>query len=368
MATQGTPVFDDMLVDHIRLYVGDVAGATSWLHDGYGLQVHAVSPPSGDVESAAVGRDQIHMVLTQPRVSDHPAAAYLQRHGDGVADIALRVFDATRAYDQAVRRGARPVTPPAAHGALVTATICGFGDVTHTFVQRPGGTDGRTLPELVPLEQIRRGRDTRLATVDHFAVCVEAGQMAATVEFYSRVLDFKMIFEERITVGDQAIETQAIQSRSGAVTFTLIEPDASCAPGQIDDFLKNHGGPGIQHIALSTDDIVATIGSISDAGMEFLSTPAIYYRLLTERIRVARHPVPALQRLNILVDQDHDGQLFQIFAKSVHPRNTLFLEVIERLGARTFGGGNITALYEAVELQRLKDEGPHSDGGRASRP
>jgi 4-hydroxymandelate synthase len=368
MAARDVPVFEDLLVDHIQLYVGDIASATDWLHGGYGLEVQAVSPAAADAESVVLGREKIRMVLTRPRVSDHPATSYLERHGDGVADIALRVPDAGRAYEQALRRGARPVTPPAAHGDLVTATILGFGDVTHTFVQRPAGTDGHALPGLTPLDRVRPARGTRLATIDHFAVCVEAGQLAATVEFYERVLDFKMIFGERIVVGDQAIETQAIQSLSGDLTFTLIEPDPSRAAGQIDDFLKNHGGPGIQHIALSTDDIVATIDTLSDAGVEFLTAPATYYRLFTERIRVARHPLPELQRLSILVDQDHDGQLFQIFAKSVHPRNTLFIEVIERLGARTFGGGNITALYEAVELQRLRDTGSRSPADPASRP
>jgi 4-hydroxymandelate synthase len=179
------------------------------------------------------------------------------------------------------------------------------------------------------------------------------------VEFYERVLDFTMTFGERIVVGSQAIEAKAVQSGSGAVTLTLIEPDVSQDPGQIDEFLKNHGGAGVQHIAFTTDDIVRTVGSIASRGVEFLTAPDTYYTLLEERLEVVGHTTEDLRSLDLLVDEDHEGMLFQIFARSVHPRNTLFLEVIERLGANTFGGGNIKALYEAVELQRSNEEVAH---------
>jgi len=162
------------------------------------------------------------------------------------------------------------------------------------------------------------------------------------------------------------MDSKVVQSRSGAVTFTLIEPDLSQQPGQIDDFLRNHGGAGVQHIAFAAEDIVKAVGLITSRGVEFLDTPASYYSLLPRRLRLARHTVDELQGLNVLVDEDHDGQLFQIFSRSVHPRNTLFLEVIERLGARTFGSGNIKALYEAVELQRARDEAAQRGADKAA--
>jgi 4-hydroxymandelate synthase len=350
--------FEDLQVDYIELYVSDIARATEWLVEGYGFAVYAISGPAGETaasRSVGLGTNQIRLVLTQPLARHHRGTAYLAKHGDGVADIALRVPSAAAAFGEAVRRGARPVAPPAGSAGIVTATVLGFGDVAHTFVQRPAGADERALPSLRPVTATPPGPDAGLAEVDHFAVCVEAGLIDSTVEFYQQVLDFKLIFTERIVVGAQAIVTKVVQSRSGAVTLTLIEPDVSRAPGHIDDFLAHHGGAGVQHIAFTADDIVHAVGSIKSRGVEFLATPATYYGLLAERLHVSRHSLGDLQQHNVLVDEDHYGQLFQIFSKSVHPRETLFFEIIERFGARTFGSGNIKALYEAVELQRSKD-------------
>jgi 4-hydroxymandelate synthase len=164
-----------------------------------------------------------------------------------------------------------------------------------------------------------------------------------------------MIFSEDIVVGAQSMISRVVQSSSGAVTFTLIEPDLSREPGQIDEFLKKHDGSGVQHIAYTSDDIVRSVGSMRSGGVEFLTTPGTYYTLLAERLTARRHTVEDLRDHDILMDEDHDGQLFQIFTRSVHPRRTLFMEVIERAGARTFGSGNIKALYEAVELQRANE-------------
>jgi 4-hydroxymandelate synthase len=173
------------------------------------------------------------------------------------------------------------------------------------------------------------------------------------VKFYERVLGFRRTFSERIVVGAQAMDSEVVQSRSGRVTLTLIAPDVSREPGQIDEFLKNHGGAGVQHIAFAATDIVQAISTLRANHVEFLRTPDSYYLMLPKRLDLAAHSVDELRSLNVLADADHDGQLFQIFAKSVHPRRTFFFEVIERLGASTFGSGNIKALYQAVELERL---------------
>ncbi|MDH6124891.1 4-hydroxymandelate synthase [Kitasatospora sp. GP82] len=346
---QGT--FKGMLVDHIACYVADLAATTEWLVQGYGLEVYASSAPQApELRSVALGRNGIRVLLCQPLVGDHPGAAYVEKHGDGVADIALRVPDARAAFAAAVRRGARPVSGPAAHGELVTATIMGVGDIAHTFVQRPARADDRLLPGLAPTDADSDGPDCGLREVDHFAICVEPGQIDATVAFYREVLDFELIFTEQIEVDGQVMITRVVQN--GAVTFTLIEPDQAEVSGHLDEFLKDHGGPGVQHIAFTTHDIVGSVDAIAARGVEFLRIPEAYYRLLSSRLTPLRHSVPELERLNILIDQDHDGQLFQIFTRSVHPRNTLFLEVIERMGARSFGSGNIKALYQAVEYQQ----------------
>ncbi|MDX6741623.1 VOC family protein [Actinocorallia sp. A-T 12471] len=317
--------FDALSVDHIRIYTADLAEAAA-RYAGYGLAELSRAAEPG-ARSVMLGRGGVRLLLTEPGSADHPGTAYLDRHGEGVADIALAVADPGAAYREAVARGATPVRP---------GTIEGFGDVAHTFTRR--------APTPQP------GEPGDLELVDHFAVCVPAGGMRPAIERYGRTLGFDLVFTERITVGGQAIETKAIQNHG--VTFTLIEPDTSREPGQIDAFLERHGGPGVQHVAFTTADIVNAVLRCRERGVEFLETPAEYYRLLHDRLDVGRHPLTDLRRLSILADADHDGQLFQIFTRTAHPRETLFFELIERLGARTFGGGNIRALYEAVELHR----------------
>jgi 4-hydroxymandelate synthase len=352
--------FADLSVDHVTIYVNDIGASAEWLVNGYGMAVYATADPgegTATARSVGVGGNQIRLVLTEPLRGDHPSADYLDKHGDGVADIALRVTDAAAAFDEAVRRGARPVSPPAGHDGVVIATIMGFGDVRHSFVQRPDGASEQALPGLRPVAGgASPDAEIGLYEMDHFAVCVEAGQLDATIEFYEQVLDLEMIFTERIIVGSQAMDSKVVQNRSGSVTLTILEPDTSQSPGQIDEYLRNNNGAGIQHVAFATNDIVRAVGVMTANGVEFLATPDTYYSMLTERLDLARHSVEDLRRLNLLADEDQDGQLFQIFAKSVHPRNTFFLEIIERVGARTFGSGNIKALYEAVELQRHRKE------------
>jgi 4-hydroxymandelate synthase len=350
--------FDDMTVDHIELYVRDIRAKTTWLVDQYGLTVEADNEHEAahsGARSVALGSGRISVVLTEALDEEHPAAVYVARHGDGVGNIALRVADAAAAFEEAVRRGARPVAQPVARDGVVTAAITGFGDVSHTFVERLAGVPKGTLPGLRPVTRREPVQDMGLTDVDHFAVCLEAGTLEETVDYYRRVLGFDMIFAEDIVVGSQAMISKVVQSRSGGVTLTMIEPDVSRDPGQIDEFLKNHDGPGVQHIAWNSEDIVRSVRSMRSRGVEFLSTPGTYYTLLADRLTARWHSVDDLRNHDILMDEDHDGQLFQIFTRSVHPNRTLFMEVIERAGARTFGSGNIKALYEAVELQRAND-------------
>ena len=357
MAHSNVSFFDELSIDHVEFYVQDTAVAAAQFMDGYGFEIYGASEPAESataIRSVALGKNQIRLVLTTAQGADHPAAAYVERHGDGVANIALTTPNAREVFTEAVRRGAASVAEPAERDGLTTASIRGFGDVIHTFVQRPSNSDVRKLPGFSPVPGTGTRFDSGLGMIDHFAVCLEAGQLTPTVEFYEKVLDFQMIFEERIVVGSQAMDSKVVQSRSGSVTLTLIEPDSSLRPGQIDEFLKNHDGAGVQHIAFTADNIVESVGLLKSQGVSFLGTPDAYYRLLS--VDPAKHSVSQLKELDILVDEDHDGQLFQIFTASVHPHRTFFMEVIERLGARTFGSGNIKALYEAVERERAEAE------------
>ncbi|SFW72467.1 4-hydroxyphenylpyruvate dioxygenase [Amycolatopsis australiensis] len=349
----------DMAIDYVELYVDDIERNLAWLVGGCGFVVRAQSAPAGGpTRSVNVGQGEIDLLLTESS-GDHPAHAYVERHGDGIGDIGIRVPDAAAAFTEAVRRGARPVMAPVTEGGVTTATITGFGDVTHTFVQRPDGSTVAGVRGLTAVPGPVAEPATGLRKVDHFAIPVEAGQLDETVEYYQRTLDFELILTERIVTGEQGMFIKVIQSRSRAVTFTLVQSDTSLAVGQVDRFLKDNDGPGVQHMAFSTTDILGTVRRLSADGIELLSTPDAYYTALANRVRPEKYSVEQLRELNVLVDEDHDGQLYQIFAKSVHPRDTLFLEIIERAGATSFGSSNIKHLYDSVEAHQVP--GPAAD-------
>lgn len=331
----------DAVIDHIEFYVHDADAGAEQFVAGYGFRVVAAAE-APDHYSVALSRAEINLVFTEARTDDHPAAAFTVLHGDGVARIALRVDDAATTLTAALATGAQP-----ADGG-VTA----FGDVTHTFVAGPTD-DSWSLPGFVPEPgAILPDPPDAPAALDHIAICLEDGQLDPTVAFYEQVLGWRQIFEENIHVGAQAMQSKVVQSRSQQVTLTFLQPMAGAEPGQIDDFLKNHGGSGVQHLAFTVPDIVRAVDELSRRGVRFLSTPQTYYDELGERLGPTSHAVAELSRRSILADQDHDGQLFQIFTRSAHPRRTLFMELIERQGAVTFGSNNIRKLYEAVERQR----------------
>lgn len=191
-----------------------------------------------------------------------------------------------------------------------------------------------------------------LEAVDHLAICVPAGDLEPTIESYQRSLGLTEIFDERIEVGGQAMISKVVQDPAGEVTFTLLEPDRDRDPGQIDEFIEAHQGPGVQHVAFRTSSIAGAVRTLSGRGVEFLTAPAGYYRVLEGRLGTVAIPVATLHELNVLADRDRWGEMFQIFARSTHERHTFFFELIERQGALTFGTKNITALYEALDDER----------------
>ncbi|MEU2742271.1 4-hydroxyphenylpyruvate dioxygenase [Streptomyces sp. NPDC007095] len=358
---------DDFELDYVEMYVQELESQAAVWRDRFGFDEVAVggSPEQG-FRSVVLCQGAMKLVLTQATAEYHPAAAYVLAHGDGVANIALRTGDVPAAFAQVVVNGGRALAVPERHeggDVAVSATVTGFGDVVHTLVQRrdPGGAGlpqgYRRLPTRTEPAASGDGDGLRLLAVDHFAVCVGAGELEPTVDFYGAALGFREIFAERIAVGSQAMLSKVLQSPSGTVTFTVLQPDPAVGAGQIDGFLKEHGGPGVQHIAFATEDAVRSVGTLIGRGVEFLVTPSAYYGLLADRVMPTKHALDDLRRLNILVDEDHAGQLFQIFTRSTHARRTLFFEVIERSGAETFGSSNIRALYEAVELEHLAKTG-----------
>lgn len=344
-------------IDHIEFYVGDASQAAFYFGNGVGMRLCGQGGPETGLtgqRSLLLRHADIRLLLTSGLTVDHPAAEYVRRHGDGIAVVALAVDDATKAYAELLDRGAVGALPPttvtSADAEVVIAEVEGFADVRHRLVERRrGGRD--FLPGLAELPPVAETAEDLLVEIDHLAVCVPPGQLAETVRGYREVFGFDEIFHEYVEVGGQAMNSTVVQCPSGRVTLVLLEPDTNRRAGQIDAFLAQHSGAGVQHLGLRTNDIIEAIGAMRQRGLRFARTPAAYYDDLETRVGRVDGSVDQLREFGVLVDRDHDGQLLQIFTESMHVRRTLFLELIERRGAQTFGSGNIKALYEAKERE-----------------
>ncbi len=321
-------------IAYVELQVEDAHKSAADLNDAFGFLVEErTAPARPGLQTLVAAQGGIRLLIGSAIEPGHPAGEFVRRHGDGVAVLALLCPDPRAAFAHAVEHGATVLDPD---GLVIT----GFGDIALRFT-------GAEDPVLAAPT-----RDGLLQELDHVAICVPAGQLAVAVRFSEQALGFRQIFGEYIEVGTQAMDSRVVQSPSGLITFTLLEPDAERQPGQIDTFLESHEGAGVQHLAFRTDDIAQAVRTMGSHGVDFLRTPAAYFDELERRLGPIGIPVAVLRELNVLVDQDHDGQLFQIFTRSVHERRTFFFELIERRGAGTFGSANIKALYEAVERQR----------------
>ena len=344
-------------IDHIEFYVGDAIAMTQSLCSVYGFRVYGHGGPETGLpgqRSVLLGQGAIRILLTSGLREDHPASQFVARHGDGVAVIGFRADAA--AYPDAVAAGATSIAPPRSwendQARVVTAEIEGFGEVAYRLVERHG-PDAEFLPGAIVMEPgaAAEGAGDLLTLIDHVALCVPAGKLDPTIAFHEQVLGFTVIFQEYVEVGAQGMTSKVVQSPSGGATFTIIEPDLSRQAGQIDDFLAWHGGAGVQHLAFLTQDIAAAVRTCTERGAGFAVTPSSYYDMLDDRLGPTEIPVETLRPLGILVDRDHWGQMYQIFAKSTHIRRTYFHELIERRGARTFGMSNIPALYAAKDRE-----------------
>ncbi len=349
-------IFD---IDHIELYVGDAIAAARSLCTAYGFRIYGHGGPETglpDQRSVLLGQGDIRILLTSGLHKDHPASQFVARHGDGVAVTAFRTGSATNAYTDAVAAGGsgirRPRTWENQETCVVSAEVAGFGDVVYRLVERRGSA-AQFQPGAIEMEPGAAGGADHdlLRSIDHAAVCVPAGELDSTIAFHEQVFGFTVTFAEYIEVGDQGMMSKVVQSPSGGVTFMILQPDLSRRAGQIDDFLAWHGGAGVQHVAFLTHDIVRAVTTTAGRGVEFAETPSSYYDMLAARLGATDIPIEALRPLGILVDRDHWGQMYQIFAKTTHIRRTYFLELIDRHGARTFGTSNIPALYAAKERE-----------------
>ena len=348
-------------IDHVELYVGNAAQAARFYRDALGFRETAyagLETGRRDRVSHVLEQGAIRLVLTGALTAEHPVGRHVARHGDGVKVIALAVPDAGEAFHRAVGHGAVPVSAPAlsadGEGEVVQATVQAYGTVVHTFVQR-GAYRGAFLPGYEPRSV--DGGGVGLLGVDHIVGNVELGDMNRWVAFYERVFGMRELnrfTDEAISTEYSALMSKVVSDGSGRIKFPINEPAEGRRRSQIDEFLEFHAGPGVQHLALTTGDIVATVSALSARGIEFLRTPDSYYDELPARVGEIAEPLDELRRHGILADRDDEGYLLQVFSRPLGDRPTLFVEVIERHGATGFGHGNFKALFEAIEREQAR--------------
>jgi 4-hydroxyphenylpyruvate dioxygenase len=360
-ATAATDTFPINGTDFIEFYVGNAKQAALYYRTAFGYRLVAYRGPetgTRDRASYALEQDKVRLVLTTPLRPDHPISEHVRIHGDGVKDIALWVDDARDAFRKAVDRGAQPAYEPTLlrddEGEVVMAGIRTYGDTIHSLVERRNYR-GTFLPGFVPTESRYNPPPVGLRYVDHCVGNVELGAMNKWVSYYEHVLGFYNLvsFDDKtISTEYSALMSKVVANGNGRIKFPLNEPAQGRKKSQIDEYLEFYRGPGVQHIAIATEDIVSTVSALRDRGIEFLRVPTTYYDTVLDRVgRIDEDLVP-LRELGILVDRDDEGYLLQIFTKPVEDRPTLFYEIIQRKGAKSFGAGNFKALFEAIEREQ----------------
>jgi 4-hydroxyphenylpyruvate dioxygenase len=354
-------------IDHVRLFVGNARQSAYFYRNAFGFNVVAYAGLETRQRHEAgyvLRQGKITFVLVSPLSGQHPESGRLITHGDGVQDIALEVDDVRGTFEVTVQRGAQAVAPPAVFeddfGEFESATIRAYGDTTHTFVNRDR-YQGVFAPGFLPIDPERYSPSTfhpvGLKAIDHIVGNVEEGKMDAWVDFYKTVLGFNQLvhFDDRdISTEYSALMSKVVQNGTGRIKFPINEPAHGRRRSQIEEYLQFYGGPGVQHIALITDDIVRTVRAMRANDVSFLRVPHTYYEALPTRIGTIKEDLDELAELGILVDRDDEGYMLQIFTKPVCDRPTVFFEVIQRRGSRSFGKGNFKALFEAIEREQAR--------------
>jgi 4-hydroxyphenylpyruvate dioxygenase len=362
MATDSFPL---RRIDHVRFFVGNARQSAFFYRNAFGFDVIAYAGLETRMRHEAgyvLRQGKITFVLASPLGPGHHESQRLIMHGDGVQDIALEVDNVRWAFEEAMRRGAMGVIGPTAledkYGVFEFATIRAYGDTTHTFINRDR-YQGIFAPGYEPIDPERYSPSTRhpvgLASIDHIVGNVEEGKMNDWVDYYRRVLGFQQLvhFDDKdISTEYSALMSKVVQNGTGRIKFPINEPAHGRRRSQIEEYLQFYNGPGVQHIAMTTPNIVETIRAMRANDVSFLRVPATYYEDLTDRVGEIQEDMRELAELGILVDRDDEGYLLQIFTKPVCDRPTLFFEVIQRRGSQSFGKGNFKALFEAIEREQ----------------
>ena len=356
--TSHPDTFPILAIDYVEFYVGNARQAAHY-YRALGFQPVAfqgLETGTRDHVSWCVEQGDVRFVFTGALSSDHPIGDHVRLHGDGVHDVALRVPDAEESFRIAVERGAKPVAEPEIledeHGKLVRAAIGTYGSTIHSLITRQDYS-GPFLPGYAPLES--EGRSFGIKFIDHVVGNVELGRMDEWVSFYERVMGFtelRHFSDDEISTEYSALMSKVVWDGEGKIKLPINEPAEGKKKSQIEEYLEYYGSPGVQHIAMASEDIVQTVEGMRDAGIQFLRVPDTYYEDARARVPEVGDQIDALSRNGILVDKDEDGYLLQIFTKPVQDRPTVFFEVIERHGSKGFGAGNFKALFEAIEREQ----------------
>ncbi|MEN9511903.1 MAG: hypothetical protein RLZZ370_1722 [Bacteroidota bacterium] len=367
---EGAKIFDkaaDFLpingTDYVEFYVGNAKQAAHFYKTAFGFQELAyagLETGQKDCTSYVLVQDKIRLVLTTPLFGNTEISEHLQKHGDGVKVIALWVDDARSAFEETVKRGAKPYLHPEtisdAHGSIVRSGIHTYGDTVHLFIERKN-YQGTFLPGFVAWKTEYQPAPTGLKYIDHMVGNVELGAMNQWAAFYEQVMGFANLvtFDDKdISTEYTALMSKVMTNGNGRIKFPINEPAKGKKKSQVEEYLDFYGGPGCQHIAVATDDIVFTISEMRKRGVEFLYVPGTYYDTVRERVGIIEEDLDELKKWGIMVDRDEDGYLLQIFTKPVEDRPTLFFEIIQRKGAKSFGKGNFQALFESIEEEQRK--------------
>ncbi|CAN5131129.1 4-hydroxyphenylpyruvate dioxygenase [soil metagenome] len=349
-------------IDHLEFYVGNARQAAFYYTKAFGFRVSAYSGPETKVRERAswvLEQNGARFVFTGAMAPESPIAQHVLRHGDGVRDVALRVPDATHAWEQATKRGARSVLEPTIleddHGKVVRSAIAAYGDTIHSFVERenysgaflPGYRAEEPIPDDLPAVGIQ--------IVDHVVCNVELGKMNEWAKYYADIMGFAQLVhfsDDQISSEYTALMSKVMWDGNGRVKLPINEPAPGKKKSQIDEYLEFYRGPGVQHIAMATDDIVSAVDSLRSRGVKFIRVPKTYYEAAREKVGAIEEEWADIERLNILADRDEEGYLLQIFTKNVQDRPTVFFEIIERRGSRGFGLGNFKELFLAIEREQ----------------
>jgi 4-hydroxyphenylpyruvate dioxygenase len=347
--------------DHVEFYVGNAKQAAYFYRAAFGMKLVAYSGPETGARGRAsyvVEQGKIRFVLTSALRPDNAISQHVQQHGDGVHGIALQVDDAESAFRETTRRGARPVLEPVAlsddNGEVRLSAIAAYGDTVHTFVERRE-YGGAFMPGYVRVAEDAAARPVGLKYVDHMVANVALGEMNRWVRFYEEVMGFRLFqtFDDKdISTEYSALMSKVMSNGNGRIRFPINEPAPGRRKSQVDEYLEFYNGPGVQHIAMLTEDILHAVSRLRAQGVEFLRVPQTYYDELGKRVGRIQEPIDRLADLGILVDRDDEGYMLQIFTKPVGDRPTLFFEIIQRRGSRGFGKGNFKALFEAIEREQ----------------